>query len=152
MMLGDAEHRAHLKELYGFENWPRHEPGQLRPLPLLATNHMPLPFLKQDVIADGYVNFYGADDFLVYVSIQQYASTADAHEELVSYLADSMSIRLPLGKERGVDIGDISVAGHHELHLALAFVRQEIFVRVHSVGDQEYPILEFAQIVDDILQ
>lgn len=153
MMLGDAEHRAQVKKTYGFENWPRPAASPARPLPLLPTADMTLPFLDREPMAHGYVDNYGTSDgILVSVWVHQYGSPEAAQEALIDFLVDSMSVRLPLGSERDLDLGDISIAGHTEEHLSLAFVRNEMFVRVHSGGDQDYPVLEIARIVDEIMR
>ncbi len=153
MMVGDAEHRAQVKQTYGFETWPRPEIRPARPLPLLPTTGMPLPFLDREAVANGYIDSYGGSDgILVTVWVHQFASPADAQEALIDYLMRSMSARLPFGSERDLDLGDISIAGHTEEHFSLVFVRNEMFVRIHSGGDQDYAVLEFARIVDEIMR
>jgi hypothetical protein len=154
-MIGDDQHRNLIKEQYGFADWGRGRAREVRRRHALdlPVKDIPLPRIERQAFDGGYIDTYGdGQKVIVTVWIYQHASPDQAHEALLDYLMTSMAPRLPDAAERGLHVGDVAFAGYEEAQTSLAFVRNDVFVRVHSVGETDYPIGELAGIVDQRLQ
>jgi hypothetical protein len=152
-MIGDAEHIELIKDIYNFASWPPADDVVPRDILQLQREEMPLAFIERIPFFRGYQDTYGDinEQFLL-IRVQQFPSALAARESFLRFLASSMSPRLPLGHEVGLDIGDISVVGHSETHLAITFVRSEMMIAVESVGEVEFPVDAIAQKIDEILK
>lgn len=154
-MIGDDQHRDIVKERYGFAGWGRGR-GRERPrrhLLHLSAREIPLRPIERQAFDGGYIDTYGdGREVLVTVWIYQLASPEQAREAMVDYLMTSMAPRLPDAAARGLEVGDVAFAGYGEGQTSVAFVRDDVFVRVHSVGETDYPVGELANIIDRMVR
>jgi hypothetical protein len=148
-----SESRQVVKDLYGFDDWPRGRPARGRTLAVLSAEAAPLPLIKrQPLSGGGYIDTYGdGAETLVSVWIQHCGSPEDAHEALIDHLMACMAPRLPDAGDRGLSAGDVAFAGHDDPPTSLVFVRDHVLARIHSTGERPYPLREMASIVDDLL-
>lgn len=152
MLFENTDHRRGVKEIYNFESWSRPDTDVVRDLPLFEAQIAPLPFVERIAIADGYQDsFADGDGHHILLKVQQFDSVIRAHEAIIDYVIMSMSPRLPLGREVGLDVGDISVTGHTDTHLAIIFTRDNILISVESVGAEAMPVDDFANDLDAIV-
>ncbi len=98
----------------------------------------------------GYIDiFRNETGQTVLVAVTHFHSHDDAREALVGHLMKSTCPRLPLGSERGLSVGNVSVTGVGSNPLLnIAFVRDHTFVWVRSIGDRPYDVRRFAEIID----
>ncbi len=154
-MIGDDRNRELVKQRYGFADWDR---GRERERARQYVSHLPsdvlpLPRIERVAFDGGYIDTYGdGRETVVTVWIHQHASPDRAREAMVDFLMTCMAQRLPDASEKGLQIGDIAFVGLDETQASLVFVRDDVFVRVHSVGEKHYPIGELAQVVDQAIK
>ena len=136
-MIGDNQNRELIKEQYGFADWGRgRERERARQfISHLPSKALPLPRIDRLAIDGGYIDTYGdGREIVVTVWIHQHASPDHAREAMIDFLMTCMAQRLPDASEKGLQIGDIAFVGLDETQASLVFVRDDVFVRVYSVG------------------
>ncbi len=154
-MIGDNQIRELIKEQYGFADWGR---GRERERARQYVSHvpsdvLPLPRIERVAFEGGYIDTYGdGRETVVTVWIHQHASPDHAREAMIDFLLTCMAPRLPDASEKDLQIGDVAFVGHDETQTSLVFVRDDVFVRVHSVGETDYPIGELADVVDQAIK
>ncbi|MCZ6454813.1 MAG: hypothetical protein O6909_11300 [Alphaproteobacteria bacterium] len=154
-MIGDDRNRELVKQRYGFADWDR---GRERERAQQYVSHLPsdvlpLPRIERVAFDGGYIDTYGdGGEIVVTVWIHQHASPDRAREAMIDFLMTCMAQRLPDASEKDLQIGDVAFVGHDETQTSLVFVRDDVFVRVHSVGETDYPIGELADVVDQAIK
>jgi len=153
-MIGDENHRAGIKQLYGFESWPqgRELLPEMAHLPVLETTRAPLPLINRSPLsAGGYIDMYGEGDTLVSVRVNDCGLPVKAREALIDHLMTCTAPRLPEARDKGIEVGDVAFAGHDDGVTSISFVRDRWLVQIHSCGGRPYPVGEFSKSIDDLL-
>ncbi|MBF0354016.1 MAG: hypothetical protein HQL43_02120 [Alphaproteobacteria bacterium] len=160
----DPLHQA-AKERYGFASWPggkfRSAAGELTPRRVLFAAQPErvkgMAFLVRKAVPgerNSYTDYYslGSDEERISISIHEFSSDEDAREGLVNILSHCMAIALPRCADKGLTVGDIGFCGLDDTVSSVFFVRQNVLVRVESVGRKRISVVEAAKEVDAQLQ
>ncbi len=151
-MINDKKHRELLKERYEFSEWAH---GQDTPsdktMAQLPDKITELSRIERYAITDGYIDTYSnGQDIHVTVEVVQKPSHDEARESMIDFLMTSMALQLPGNAVHKLKVGDVAFSGLDDLQTSLVFVRNNFFVRIHSVGKQDYNVINFAKLVDQI--
>jgi hypothetical protein len=157
-MQSAEDFRASIKDRYGFATWPKTRPA---PAPQTRRAFVPRPddlgafvLERRRALPDhrnAYIDFYRRrDDALVQfsVTIIEHQTPEEAHENLVDFLTTVMAPRLPAIRDKGIDAGDVGLAGEEEVQRDVVFVTGAVFVRVQSIGEKDASVKELAELLD----
>jgi hypothetical protein len=80
------------------------------------------------------------------VSVIEYSSPEEAHEGLVDFLTTVMAPTLPSAAEKGIEVGDVGFAGYAQVQTGVSFVKDNVFIRVESVGEKAASVKVIAMV------
>ncbi len=150
-MIDSDERRQALKQAYGFDDWPQ---GNASPVlagsPVLDLDQAPLSLIERTPLPDGaYKDVYGAGKtILASVWVHNCGAPGRAREALVDYLMRHTDPDLPHAAGRGVAAGDVAFMDNQDPPSSIAFIRGPFLARVHSLGENPYPVEEMALVLD----
>jgi len=144
-----------VRERYSFANWQRGGDVSRAAFPRLDglagwRFERRAPFEGK---SRSYIDYYeGEGEARIAVTIDGYDTSADAHEALIAFLAQSMALRLPSCEENGFRVGDVCFCSFGPDPDKVFFVRDSTFVRVENAGSRSVPVAELAAAIDGQLR
>ena len=142
---------ARIKERYGFDRLRRGKDAGSGATAALPETLNSLSRTERYAVDGGYIDTYGDQaGHMVKIWVFRHPTHAAARETLAEYLLTSMAPQLPHGKDVGLDVGDIAFGGMEETQTSVVFVRNNTFVRIHSVGDEPYDLKNLVHAVDEV--
>lgn len=155
-MMNDPSYES-VKRHYGYFTWPQRSSSfHVRHfLPNLA-HHPTLQLDQREPLGQGGTTCEHYYDVLqpslrLLVKLNEFGSEVEAHQGLLSVLAQSSAPKLPSGIERGEALGDIAYFGLDDPPTWIVFVRYNVLVQLNSIGDIPSSVLELARSLDSQL-
>ncbi|HBZ65602.1 MAG TPA: hypothetical protein DEO70_02105 [Bacteroidales bacterium] len=146
-----------LKADYNYQNWQKKIKIPNKVLKRYLPNHSLISdFIleKRRAIPDAnhrfidYFQHKNDKDIRVAISISLFSTIEEAHDGLIHILCNCSAPNIPTGKEKGIDVGDISFCGLHDIQTAIFYTRNNVLIKIESVGRKDYPINRIAEIID----
>ena len=149
-----------MKKQYGFDDWGKNA------TPHLAAGSALLPSAPRSDSFElerrvelpedrpgfhAYIEYYksNSDEGIRFaVTILQNQTVQQAHEELAEELSKSMAPELPRAEEKNIHVGHIAFAGHGTIQTAVKFVRNNLFIKVESIGVKPTDVRDLAESID----
>jgi hypothetical protein len=161
----DAVYREEVKRRYGFAGWAgarrRSEAGlclgfiipvrELRNLALEETEKLPPVSRERRAVRFIYRGAGARAVERAVVLAQECDSLIDAHEALIDLVMTYMAPSLPRCVSFGLAIGDICFGSHGKPQMSLLFSRDNMLIRVDSVGIRPLPVAEVAETIDRLI-
>ena len=111
---------------------------------------MSLSRIKRLPTSGGYIDTYSnGNDIAASVWVSPCHSHDEARELMIDFLMHCMLDKLPEGSKKGLEIGNVVFSGVNEVETSLVFVRDNFFIRVHSIGEKDYAVDEFSKVIDE---
>lgn len=155
LLFGDDEFLERVKKAYGFDEWKGRDGALKQGIPLRKMDFSPYKVVSErhTLPTSGVITLrYGKDKMVIFeVSVKVCDSVIAAQEELLRFLANC-TVKVPTGSSLGLTIGDVCYAAKkREFFKTVAFVRNNIFIRVYLVRIEETSpnIAEIAEKIDD---
>lgn len=87
-------------------------------------------------------------EIAVAVTVFEYKSTSETHEHLALTLCHCAAPEIPRCEKKNIIVGDIAFCGSQEIQTSIFYVRNNVFIKIESVGKKPYHVAELAQTID----
>lgn len=156
-MDSNNEYMKALKSDYNYQNWQnkikipdrisnRYLPNHSKISDFVLEKRRAIPDTSHRFI--DYFRHKIDKDIRVAISISEFRTIEEAHEGLLHILCHCSAPNIPTGEMKGIEVGDISFCGHQDVQTSIFYTRNNVLIKIESVGKKDFPINEIAEMTD----